>query len=480
MREAKVKDIWRNLYKSNKYKYKIQNIELKGIVNGTFEAYSGVSAICGLNGVGKSTIMLSIKDALGINMKKLESNKIENQKVKLKIEKDGEEFYVENEDGKRLSDILEINSSVYYLDYELAIKASEYLMQDNLQELLDQYEEVPFNEKELEEISYIVGKRYTKCIVTEIYDENEQGEDECTEINIPFFKVQSQGIEYNSLTMGLGESILFYFYWFFRSISESSIVIFEEPEAFLNIKSQQNLMNLICERCSKVGINIIVSTHSPYLINRVREDKIYVLSKFNTYTELNNSESKHGALINLGMYLPKRGIFYVEDEAAKYFFTILLSKNRSEIKKVFDIEVVNGEGNITERLKFPRSNEFSYTLIGVYDGDMREKINDPKINWQYVFLPGDKPIEIEFRKIVNKNLDKFISKVNQSSRIIIQILQKYDGENYHDWFTNVAKDLGYNIESFIRVFYDLWIEEEENKLLVSKFFDELAVVLENT
>lgn len=111
---------------------------------------------------------------------------------------------------------------------------------------------------------------------------------------------------------------------------------------------------------------------------------------------------------------------------------------------------------------------------------MREKINDPKINWQYVFLPGDKPIEIEFRKIVNKNLDKFISKVNQSSRIIIQILQKYDGENYHDWFTNVAKDLGYNIESFIRVFYDLWIEEEENKLLVSKFFDELAVVLENT
>lgn len=479
MREAKVNDIWRGLYKSDKYEYKIQNIELKGIVNGTFEAQNGISAICGLNGVGKSTIMISIKDALGINMNKLESNKVEKQKVKLDIEKDGERYWVENQNGKRLADVLDINSAVYYLDYGLAIKSSEYLMQDNLEELLEQYEEVQFTEKELEEISYIVGKRYTKCTVTEIYDEKEHMENESEEINIPFFKVESQGIEYNSLTMGLGESILFYFYWFFRSITQSCIVIFEEPEAFLNIKSQKNLMNLICEKCSKFGINMLVTTHSPYIINRVRDEKIYILSKYRARTNLSNSQSKNSALINLGMSVPKKGIFYVEDEAAKYFFMILLSENGTEIKKIFDVEVVNGEGNITGRLKFPKSDEFSYKLIGVYDGDMRGKINDSKINWEYVFLPGNKSIEIEFREIVSKEPHKFINKINISEERIIKVLENHDGENYHDWFTNVAKDIGYTTEAFTRVFYDLWIMEDENRQLIAKFLEELKAVLIN-
>jgi hypothetical protein len=34
------------------------------------------------------------------------------------------------------------------------------------------------------------------------------------------------------------------------------------------------------------------------------------------------------------------------------------------------------EGNITNRLKFSRSDEFSYSLIGVYDGDMNWKIDN--------------------------------------------------------------------------------------------------------
>lgn len=324
MREAKVNDIWKSLYNIDKYDYKIKNIKLKGIVNGSFEAYKGISAICGLNGVGKSTIMLAIKDALGIYMNRFESNKIKNQKVEMEIEikKDDKKVQVKNEEGKRLPDVLKTNSLAYYLDYGLAVKANEYLMQDNLKELLDQYEETPFSKKELEDISYLVGKQYTKCTVTEIYDENDNGyqEEEGKEINIPFFKVESQGIEYDSLTMGLGESILFYFYWFFRYISKSCIVIFEEPEAFLNIKSQQNLMNLICKKCNEVGINIIVTTHSPYIINKIREDNIYILNKFKKYTHLINSENKHSALKNLGMYLHKKGIFYVEDEVAKCFF----------------------------------------------------------------------------------------------------------------------------------------------------------------
>lgn len=492
MREAKVNDSWRNLYRSNKYRYKIKSVELDGIINGCFKAYNGISAICGLNGAGKSTVMVSIKDALGINLKQHDRNKIEMQRIKLEIEKDESCIFIENEDGKRLIDVIRDSYSAYYLDFGLAIKANEYLMQDNLHELVDQYEDEVLSDKELDEISYLVGKKYSKCSITEIDDDKDiespyfqskvidgiENDDE--EIRIPYFKVVSQGIEYDSLTMGLGESILFYFYWFFRRISKSCIVLFEEPEAFLNIKSQENLMNFISEKCYKLGINMIVSTHSPHLINRLQNDNIYVLSKYYDYTDISNSENKKEALMTLGMSSSKAGIFYVEDEAAKYFLNILLFENRNDIKKMFDIEVVNGEGNVTNRLKFPKSEEFSYNLIGVYDGDMRNQINNSHINWGYTFLPGESPIEIELRDVLNKNLKDFADKNKIKMRTIIQILHKHDGENYHDWFTNIASELGYSVEHFVKVLYKFWIVEEKNQQSVKIFFKELDGLLKSS
>lgn len=149
------------------------------------------------------------------------------------------------------------------------------------------------------------------------------------------------------------------------------------------------------------------------------------------------------------------------------------------IETLFDIEVVNGEGNITQRLKFPKGGMFSYNMIGVYDGDMRGAIKDKEINWNYIFLPEDKSVEARFKEIVNEKTDEFIRKFNKDQTKIIEILQNHDGEECHDWFNNIAKDLHYNVENFIRIFYELWIQEEGSIELSKQFICQLKNILKN-
>lgn len=72
MRDAKASDYWRHVYEySEKKLYK--NYISKLIVNdcngftGEVEMSPGITILCGLNGVGKSSLIANIKDSLGLS-----------------------------------------------------------------------------------------------------------------------------------------------------------------------------------------------------------------------------------------------------------------------------------------------------------------------------------------------------------------------------------------------------------------------------
>ena len=199
MRTAAVSDNWRKLQKVN-IPVKIEQIDLNG-KNGINELNlnGNLFAICGLNGVGKTTIISAIKGLLGINLNEKDNIRL-NQNIRGIISIDEtEKISVENSDGNRLLDKNYIeDEQIVYLDCEQSIKIiNEIVKQTNLEEFLEQYEEYSFENKELEDISYIVGKDYKKVLVKEIDDYEE-------DIFLPFFLVESQGITYTSLEMGVG------------------------------------------------------------------------------------------------------------------------------------------------------------------------------------------------------------------------------------------------------------------------------------
>lgn len=467
IRSAKAKDYWRDINKTNKYKYLIEDIKFDGIYG--FEKVTfkkGINAICGLNGAGKSTIVSFLKDVIGIPLNEADNNKINQQVIQLKLSKP-EISLCSNTRGERLSDKIDDEVGIF-IDYQESLRIMDFFMQTNLDELLEQYEKFEYTEDMRDEISYLIGKDYDQIELIEVDDE----------ISRPYFIVNSCGVEYRSVDMGIGEHFIFYAHWLLRRMHTSDIVIIEEPETFVSINSQKNLMNYLAKLACKNGIIFIITTHSPFILDKVDVDNISIISKFGSSTTVINPESKEAVLEQLGLHFVKEGIIYFEDDVALFFFKRLISQlGFYNIKKKYDLEIVDGESGISNMLKYPKTLNFKYRIVGVYDGDMIERIEKikDKFAFEYYFLPSIIGVEKSFKKIITSYpnlLEKSYGKED-----LIGFLSTIAGEEPHDWLIELEKKLAIGKNELVSLLTDEWMELEENKENIKMFCDNITKLL---
>lgn len=180
-------------------------------------------------------------------------------------------------------------------------------------------------------------------------------------------------------------------------------------------------------------------------------------------------------LISLGLDFPKRGCIYVEDRVAELFLKTILQKNTGFILSNYDIEVVNGYAEITKRLEFPYSSKIPYKIIGIYDGDMEEKIYkiQDNLKWNFSFLPIVPSVEEEFILCMKHNLDIFAKRIMVDVSIITSVLSRIQGEDHHDWFINFCKGINKDMSFVMIVIYDIWFENPKNKDRVDEFVQKI-------
>ncbi|MFW3338754.1 ATP-dependent nuclease [Aliarcobacter butzleri] len=470
MREAKIDDYWRESFRTKKYQYVFDTILIDGKYG--FEEIKinkGIFAICGLNGAGKSTIISYIKDVIGIDKNEYDNLKISGTTCTAKIENIGN--LLSNIDGQRLIDSISDDNIGSFIEYHDSLKVLNYLNQSNLDELLEQFESNDFTEEEIELIGYLVGKEYDSCILTVIDNE----------IPYPYFAVTTASLTYNSLSMGLGEHYLFYLFWKLKSINKADIVIIEEPETFVSIKSQERLMNFIAKLASKYGISFIITTHSPFILKKLESHNICVLSRFKDKTSVSYCSDKLSVLKTLGIEIATKGILFFEDKLALTFFNSLVSyTNINYLLEEYDTEIVKSESEITNRLKFNYSENFKYKLIGVYDGDM--KVNKKKLEetnkWPFIFLPGTNCLEKDFKRVVSNNIDNLEKIFNLEENSLVSILSDISGVEAHDWLYALSSKMKRDYNNLVNELAILWINEPgDNKTLYEEFLAEIRLIL---
>ncbi|MCU4812793.1 AAA family ATPase [Bacillus cereus] len=465
MRVAKANDYWRKVFR-REYDHSIETVNLNG-VGGINEVdfAKGIFAICGLNGAGKSTIISSLKDILGLKINNQDLKRIKGSNVMAQVISKGQELQVSNNDNDRFVDVSDDRNSIYYLDYKQSTDALDFLEQENLDELLEQFESNILTTDLIEDLNYIVGKAYDAVTLIEIEDGEEL---------IPYFKVKTNTLEYDSLSMGIGEHFLFYIFWVFYRIEGSGIILIEEPETFISINSQKKLMNFMAKKVSNLGITVIMATHSPYIIQNIEKENIRIISRYSEHVSIIKPVIIRESLVSLGLEAPKKGCIFVEDTVAEIFLQTLISKNCDHILRDYNIENVEGHAAITERLKFPNSNKFTYEIIGIYDGDVRDEVEKVKnkINWEYGFLPTKDAIEIDFKNCVKIKVKQFAESIQIDIHKMIHILSKIDGEDHHDWLIELSRNLGKDISLLIEKLYDIWYEDEESQTAVREFLQE--------
>lgn len=475
MKEARAEDYWEKVYSSplrySNYVREITFEECNGLSD-TIKFEPGITVFCGLNGAGKSSIIASVKELLGLA----------EDSVVCKGKFSGNYY------GKIVIDRNEVDVTaastavengldadfVKYIDGDQSIACLKYWEQTNLDELIDSEEEYEFDENQLEELNYLTGKSYTKCLSYEISDD-------ISGFTPVFFKVFDQDNSYDSTGMGLGEHFIIYFYYLLQSIRDNTILIIEEPETFISVMSQKYIINQLAKIIAQKKISVILSTHSPHLINSVNECSIRIVTNYLGKIMIFPPHQKEQAKTVLGEeYVKlekvincesKAATVFVEDYAARVFLNCILRKDAAHIHNCVDVVSVNGESAISGRLMFDDSEFMTHRFIGVYDGDMIGNLNAEKIKWPYVFLPVEKCVETEMKGFFSnpENINDFCTALGVDYSWFVPVLSKHRGEDHHDWLLNIAKDIGKSIDDVIEAFYIAWKNDE----VISNFIHEI-------
>lgn len=449
MRSAKAQDYWRNVYQ-RRYAEKIIEIDLNGLNNINKIVFpTGILAICGLNGAGKSTIISAAKDILGIPLNGYDIHRLGNAEVSAIFDNHETMVHCSNANGKRLVDHGWETEKICYLDCAKNSFIQDYLISlPDLDELLDQFDEYEFSEEELSELNNILGKHYSFCGIRMLDDVSKSG-------SIPYCRVMVGDIEYDSRGMGSGEHFLCYLFWSIKSVERGSILIVEEPETFVSISSQERLLNFLAKQISEKGLSVIITTHSPYILKQIKNENIRMVSRMKNSVDISTPGELFSVEELLGMKSTNKGTLFVEDRLAADFLSVYLEDCAPNILREYTIDIVGGESEITSRLKFPKSDKIKYNFVGVYDGDMREKLDNTELQWKHCFLPGDKPLEIMFQEFAEQDtgMESLSEILKKNKSTLFAYLASIEGVDYHDWFEELRKLLNVDGKALVRAFY---------------------------
>lgn len=337
---------------------------------------------------------------------------------------------------------------------------------------MDQYDEYEVTKDELEDINYLIGKSYSYCSIREIEDVD--GSD----LPFPFFQVEVDGIKYDTRSMGSGEHFLLYLFWCIKSTDKDTLLIIEEPETYISIFSQTHFADYIGKILAEDGVKVILTTHSPYILRNIKNENIRIVSRVGNNVSIIMPDSDITVEGALGISQNCLGTFFVEDRVAADFLTVILEDKAPWILKQYTIDIVDGESAISERLKFPKSNNIHYSFVGIYDGDMRDSLsNKDELNWGYCFLPGKNAAEENFRECIRipQKLEKLCAVLGKDQQKVIAFLATIEGLDCHDWFLEFRKHLSVEGRVLVNAFYSTVMNEDPS---IEEFVSELQKVIE--
>ncbi|MGY6568690.1 MAG: AAA family ATPase [Salinarimonas sp.] len=355
------------------------------------------------------------------------------------------------------------------------------------EDLLNGAAERTLNQQELDEISYILCRKYDKITIYELspglaIDDSPDGDRSYSDEVVPFFTVESQGVFWDTSSMGAGEFAALYIWWAMNLAEEEDIFIIEEPEMYLSYKVQERLSIHIAKMSFEKKFFICISTHSYPFIARYPNDGIFGLLMSGPSVRIAN-RGKADILSQIGAPIEKRYIFVCEDKIASFVFENILLESLPETRLKAIIATAEGQeprrksgiSGITCYLEASRHiSNIPLLHIGVYDGDARDdqSLKTPKTkDLRKIFLPGDIPFDQVFVEICRDKLDEFSSVHPEFRNKFIE----HDGADFHDHLRLVCEDIGRDEVQIWAKCLEIWGKSHQDQ--ISDFCDEVTEIL---
>jgi predicted ATPase len=186
-------------------------------------------------------------------------------------------------------------------------------------------------------------------------------------------RLKQKNINYSEAFAGSGETAIVILVHKIFNAPKESLILLDEPETSLHSGAQKRLMSFLLEQCIKKKHQVVISTHSPFLIENMPEESIKVFSTLSSNGKfiINNNRSYKEAFHELEIENTDRKIILVEDKTAKILIDKILEKLGKAIQDIFDIKYLPGGANdINQRLT--TIMEISDNTYVLFDGDQKK------------------------------------------------------------------------------------------------------------
>lgn len=178
--------------------------------------------------------------------------------------------------------------------------------------------------------------------------------------------------EFSQYHQGAGEDATLDLFRILETIPQTSLLIIDEVEASLHPKAQRRLIDFLMKLSRRKRCQIVVSTHSPYVLEQLPQEARVLLVPGNKGTNVIYGASVDFAMSRMDDPVHPEMAVYVEDREAEIWLREILvsDENRAQVVDRIDIcpvgpaNVVQTMGVLSAEKRLPNPKN-----LAVLDGD---------------------------------------------------------------------------------------------------------------
>lgn len=457
MKSAAVGDEWRAIAKP-KESFRLAELRVTGkdpLADLTISMPAGLAVICGLNGVGKSTLLRVIQAviqgaaAMGGRCRP-ETLNVGTAQLDMVVDGEVETLNLGVEPST--------NRSIVVVDAFAGLAEVMTLSGDtNFSDLIEGQEPYHWEGNDLRSASYLVGRNYRSLRITE-FEVPAVGEAETEEVG-PYFEVETLQAAYDSFSMGLGELAALHAMWHILRAEPGTLVLLEEPESFLSSRSTVALTDLLVRQINRKNLYGVVSTHSSDVVSRTPLSHVVLLdaaggdSPSSARTPSTRAELEH----SLGAYVGQSRLIIAEDKVAAIFAQELLTARLGIWGESIEIRGASGVASVLGACRLlPRLD--TVRLVGVLDGDQRDKPLPTDLKWPIVCLPSSQDPNELLADAARRRTAAMADYLGRSNEQLTAALGVVAGRDPHDWFPELAASLNLDESAVVRSAIRCWLD----------------------
>jgi predicted ATPase len=240
--------------------------------------------------------------------------------------------------------------------------------------------------------------------------------------------------EYSGYHAGAGEKLSADFMRF--DFPRYSVVLIDEFETSLHPRSQRRLVRDLAELCREKELQIVVTTHSPYVLEELPvEARVYVM-RTPQGREFVTGVSPEFALSKMDEGTHPELDVYVEDEIAGIMFEEIVAAHRLQALSQCDV-IPYGAANVGKSLgQMVAENRFPRKSLVFLDGDQEPSTG-------CYLLPGeDAPERVVFEALQKIGWVGVADRINRSHSDLVDAAESaMTASNHRDWLRFIADQI---------------------------------------